>query len=169
MALSNLRIRAAKPREKPYKLTGGGGLYILVQPAGSKLWRLKYRFMGKEKLLSIGRYPEVSLARARREQLAARELLVDGRDPSAAKQIERDRRLAEYQRTFRALTEELLKKQEKEGRSRSTLKKNRWVLDMALAEIGNEPATALRAPAVLKALKKVEARGTFETARRLKS
>ena len=168
MALSDLRIRTAKPRDKPYKLTDGGGLYILVQPGGSKLWRMKYRFLGKEKLLSIGRYPEVGLARARKAQLAARELLVDGRDPSAVKQMERDRKLAEHARTFRALTEEFLKKQETEGRSPSTLKKNRWVLDMAIAEIGNEPATALKAPAILKVLKKVEARGTYETARRLK-
>lgn len=168
MALSDLRIRTAAPREKPYKLKDGGGLYLLVQPGGSKLWRLKYLFMGKEKSLAIGRYPEVGLARARKEQLAARELLVDGRDPSAVKQMERDRKLAEYARTFRALTEEFLKKQEKEGRSPSTLRKNRWVLDMALADIGNEPAMALRTPAVLKVLKKVEARGTYETARRLK-
>lgn len=168
MALSDLRIRTARPREKPFKLTDGGGLYLLVQPGGSKLWRMKYRFLGKEKLLSIGRYPEVGLARARKEQLAARELLVDGRDPSAVKQMERDRKLAEHARTFRALTEEFLKKQETEGRSPSTLKKNRWVLDMAIAEIGNEPATALKAPAILKVLKKVEARGTYETARRLK-
>jgi len=168
MALSDLRIRTARPREKPYKLTDGGGLYLLIQPGGSKLWRMKYRFFGKEKLLSIGRYPEIGLARARKEQLAARELLVDGRDPSAVKQLERDKKLAEHARTFRALTKEFLKKQEKEGRAPSTLKKNRWVLDMALADIGNEPATALRAPAVLKVLKKVEARGTYETARRLK-
>lgn len=168
MALSDLRIRTARPREKPFKLTDGGGLYLLVQPGGSKLWRMKYRFLGKEKLLSIGRYPEVGLARARKEQLAARELLVDGRDPSAVRQLERDRKLAEHARTFRALTEEFLKKQENEGRSPSTLKKNRWVLGMAIAEIGNEPATALKAPAILKVLKKVEARGTFETARRLK-
>lgn len=168
MALSDLRIKTARPREKPYKLTDGGGLFVLVQPGGSKLWRLKYRFMGKEKSLALGRYPEVGLARARKEQLAARELLVDGRDPSAVRKMERDKKLAEHARTFRALTEEFLKKQEKEGRATSTLKKNRWVLDMALADIGNEPATALRAPAVLKVLKKVEARGAHETARRLK-
>lgn len=76
-ALSDLRIRTARPRAKPYKLADGGGLYLLVQPNGSKLWRMKYRFMGREKLLSIGRYPEVGLARARKEQLAARELLDD--------------------------------------------------------------------------------------------
>lgn len=88
------------PAEKPYKLTDGGGLSLIVQPGGSKLWRMKYRFMGKEKLLSIGRYPEIGLARARKEQMAARELLVDGRDPSAVKQMERDMRLAEHARTF---------------------------------------------------------------------
>ncbi|MFN0023002.1 MAG: tyrosine-type recombinase/integrase [Parvularculaceae bacterium] len=168
MALSDLRIRTATPREKPYKLTDGGGLYLFVQPGGSKLWRMKYRFMGKEKLLSIGRYPEIGLARARKEQLAARELLVDGRDPSTVKQLEREKQVELHSRTIRALTDQFLAKQEKEGRAAATLKKNRWVLDMAIAQIGNEPAAALKAPAVLKVLKKVEARGTYETARRLK-
>lgn len=166
MALSDLRIRSAAPREKPYKLTDGGGLYLFVQPGGSKLWRMKYRFMGKEKLLSIGRYPEIGLARARKEQLAARELLVDGRDPSAVKQLEREKQVELHSRTISALTDQFLAKQEKEGRAAATLKKNRWVLDMAIAQIGNEPVTALKAPAVLKVLKKVEARGTYETARR---
>jgi hypothetical protein len=129
---------------------------------------MKYRFMGKEKLLSIGLYPEIGLARARKEQLAARELLVDGLDPSNVKQQEREKQVELHSRTFRALTEEFLKKQEKEGRANSTVKKNRWVLAMAIAQIGNEPVTALKAPAVLKVLKKVEARGTYETARRLK-
>lgn len=168
MALSDLRIRTAAPREKPYKLTDGRGLYLLVQPGGSKLWRLKYRFMGKEKSLSIGRYPEIGLARARKEHLAARELLADGRDPSAHKQAERDRKFVEHARTFRALTDEFLDKQERQGRSPSTLRKNRWVLEMALVDIGNAPAAALRAPEILKVLKKVEARGIYETARRLK-
>lgn len=168
MALSDLRIRSAARREKPYKLTDGGGLYLLVQPTGSKLWRMKYRFMGREKLLSIGRYPEVGLARARKEQLAARELLTEGRDPSAVKQIEREKVLAEHARTFRALTDQFLVRQEKEGRAAATLRKNKWVLEMAVSEIGAEPVTTIRAPTILKALRKVEARGTYETARRLK-
>lgn len=153
---------------KPYKITDGRGLYLLVQPNGSKLWRMKYGFMGREKLLSIGRYPEVGLAMARREHLAAKELLAEGRDPSTEKQAERARAMEEHGRTFGALMEQFLAKQEKDGRAASTLKKNRWVLDMAVREIGAQPIAAIKAPMILKALRKVEARGTYETARRLK-
>jgi len=81
--LTDPKIRQAKPSDKPYKLFDGGGLFLLVQPGGSKLWRLKYRFGGKEKLLAIGSYDKgVSLKKAREEGDKARDQLVEGIDPA---------------------------------------------------------------------------------------
>ena len=75
MALTNIKCKSAKPKDKPYKMFDGGGLYLLVNPTGSKLWRMKYRYLGKEKLLSFGSYPIVTLADARDEKNEAKKLL----------------------------------------------------------------------------------------------
>jgi hypothetical protein len=84
--LSDTAIRKAKPRSRPFKLSDGGGLFLLIQPSGSKWWRFKYRFAGKEKLLALGSYPEVSLAEAREKHFMARKALAAGTDPSGVKQ-----------------------------------------------------------------------------------
>ena len=88
MALSDLKIRKAKNREKPYKLADGGGLFLLVKPNGSKLWQQKYRFLGKEWLLSHGSYPAVSLAQARLKREKAHVVLAEGRDPAVQKRLD---------------------------------------------------------------------------------
>ena len=90
MPLKELEVKYAGKRQKPYKLSDGGGLHLLVQPNGSKLWRLKYRFGGKEKLLSFGKYPEISLAVARQKREKARALLVEGCDPGLQPASEED-------------------------------------------------------------------------------
>lgn len=89
MDLSDFALRKAKPGEKPYKLSDSGGLYALVTPSGSKLWRLKYRFGGKEKVLSFGAYPIVSLATARRKRDEAKQLLAEQTDPASKKILTR--------------------------------------------------------------------------------
>lgn len=89
MALTDVTARNAKPREKDYKLADGGGLYLLVTPSGGKLWRLKYRVHGVERKLARGRYPEMSLAKARKARDTAREAVSSGKDPSVAKRRER--------------------------------------------------------------------------------
>ena len=86
MALTDIAIRQAKPAAKPYKLADGAGLYLLVTPAGGKLWRLKYRVAGKEKLMAFGAYPEVSLADARKRRDEAKEQIAISKDPSREKQ-----------------------------------------------------------------------------------
>ena len=85
MALSDVKVRSAKPEAKADKLTGGEGMVSLVHPNGSKYWRLRYRFGGKEKMLALGKYPEVSLADARACRDEARKLLANGADPSENK------------------------------------------------------------------------------------
>ncbi len=85
MPLTDTAIRKAKPQEKPFKISDSGGLYLLVQPSGSKWWRYKYRFAGKEKLLALGSYPETSLAEARERHFQAKKALAAGSDPGEAK------------------------------------------------------------------------------------
>jgi hypothetical protein len=88
--LSDRAIRTSKPREKPYKLYDSGGLHVLVQPSGSKLWRLKYRFVGKEKLISFGAYPDVSLASAREKRDDAKKQLASSLGSVLARSFEKD-------------------------------------------------------------------------------
>jgi hypothetical protein len=104
LVLSDTKIRGAKPDEKPCKLTDEKGMHLLVMPSGSKLWRLAYRFGGKQKLISLGAYPEVSLADARERRDEAKKLLARGIDPSAKRRAEK-RAQAD---TFRAVAEEFL-------------------------------------------------------------
>ncbi|CAM3985699.1 Prophage integrase IntS [Klebsiella quasivariicola] len=82
MALTDAKIRAAKPDEKPYKLADSGNMFLLVHPNGSRYWRLRYRHLGKEKTLALSQYPEVSLSAARDKRDEARKLISDGIDPS---------------------------------------------------------------------------------------
>lgn len=85
MPLTDIQIRKAKAAEKPYKLTDGGGLHLAISPAGGKVWRLRYEIAGKEKLLTIGPYPDISLQEAREARTAQKKLLREGKDPSAEK------------------------------------------------------------------------------------
>ncbi|QFY89943.1 DUF4102 domain-containing protein [Magnetovirga frankeli] len=89
MALTAQQVKNAKPTDKPYKLADGEGLFLQVNPNGSKLWRLKYRFADKERLLSIGKYPDISLAEAREAKTKARKQLAENIDPSTAKRVEK--------------------------------------------------------------------------------
>ncbi len=169
MPLSETQIRNAKPRTKAYKLSDFEGLFLLINPSGSKLWRLKYRVNGKEKLLSIGKYPDVSLADARRKKEDARSALAAGRDPGAEKQ---ERKRAERIRlgtTFASQAEAFIEKARKEGRAKSTMDKTEWLIGMAIDAFGSKPITDVTAPVILDCLRKVEAKGNYETARRLRS
>src|SRR5271163_1515274 len=89
MALTDTEIRRSKPGDKPYKLSDGGGLHLMVTPAGGKLWRWKYRFEGKEKLMALGKYPQISLAVARKRHSDGRDLLASGIDPMAHRKAEK--------------------------------------------------------------------------------
>ena len=115
MALTDIAIRNAKPRPKPYKLGDALGLFLLVQPTGGKLWRLKYRVDGKEKKLGIGTYPEIGLAEARKRRDDARELIAAGKDPSREKQREKTRARLGADNTFAAIAAEYCKKRRRDG------------------------------------------------------
>jgi integrase len=168
-ARNETAFRNAKPREKPFKLSDGGGLYMLVQPNASKLWRLAYRYDGKQKLLALGAYPVISLTDARAMRNDAKRLLTQGSDPSITRKSERRAAKLARRNTFKALAEELLAKAEKQGNAKATLKKKKWLLDFAIAELGARPIAEIKAPALLEALRKIERRGRYETATRARS
>ena len=113
--LNDTRVRNAKRADRPIKLSDGGGLHLLIQPNGSKLWQLAYRFGGKQKTLAIGVYPTVTLKHAREKRDEAKRLLADNIDPSTQRRLEK--LTAASGNTFRAVAEEVLVKLEREGRT----------------------------------------------------
>ncbi len=145
------------------------GLFVLVKVSGSKSWRFKYRFDGKEKLLVIGDYPAVSLAQARKARDAAKVHLADGVDPNEAKQDDKRIRLEAKGQTFAKIGETFLDKQRKEAKSKATLDKTEYHLKLANKDFGSKPISEITAPMILKTLRKVEAKGNYETAHRLRA
>eukprot|EP01013_Petalomonas_cantuscygni_P017534 TRINITY_DN34692_c0_g1_i1.p1 TRINITY_DN34692_c0_g1~~TRINITY_DN34692_c0_g1_i1.p1 ORF type:complete len:350 (-),score=32.56 TRINITY_DN34692_c0_g1_i1:1474-2523(-) len=169
MPLTDTQVRHLKSKEKAYKVADGGGLYIHVTATGSKLWRMRYRVGGKEQLLSFGAYPEVSLARAREKRQDAKALLADGIDPMAKQKADRNERAAKNEHTFSNIAAELVDKLRKEGKAETTLKKKQWLIDMANKDFGDHPIRNITPPLILVALRKVEALGNHESAKRLRS
>lgn len=169
MPLSDIQVRNLKPRDKAYKVFDFEGLFVLVKMNGSKLWQFKYRLFGKERLLSIGVYPDVSLAQARKAKEDARAKVAVGVDPSEAKQTERRVKQEEAAQTFELIGGLFLEKQRKEGKSKATLDKTEYHLKLANRDFGRRPITEINAPLILKTLKKVEAKGNYETAHRLRA
>ena len=108
MPLTDLKIRSLKPEDKPRRYTDGGNLFVEVRPSGSKLWRYAYKFDGKQKLMALGSYPEVSLAKARQKRTEARALLIDGIDPMQQAKVDKLEQKALTEHTFSALASELL-------------------------------------------------------------
>ena len=169
MPLTDTAIRNARPSGTSYKLFDGGGLYVQVTPKGSRLWRLKYRYDGREKLLSFGPYPVTGLKKARLKRDEAKAKLLDGIDPSQAKRASRREARLERANTFEAISNEYLAKLEKEGRAAVTLKKTRWLLDFTKNRFANRPMGEIEAPEILALLRELEATGKYETTRRMRS
>jgi integrase len=167
--LTDTAIRNAKPREKPYKVSDSQGLYLLVNPRGSKLWRVKYRIDGIERKLAIGPYPEITLAEARAARDAARRQLAHAIDPNYAKRQARIEATLRAENSFSKVADELIAKREKEGVSPRTLEKYRWVLKLFSAEISRRPVAEISPAELLHELKYQERRGKFETAKRMRS
>jgi hypothetical protein len=128
MPLTAFAIDRAKPQERAFKLADGGGLFLLVQPNGSKLWRLRYFYLGKQRTLSIGPYPIVSLADARAKREQAKKQIIAGVDPSVQKKLDRIAAESASRNTFGLLAAEYIARLEANGAAPQTLKKNRWFL-----------------------------------------
>nr|WP_319515058.1 integrase arm-type DNA-binding domain-containing protein [uncultured Cohaesibacter sp.] len=169
MALSNFAIKHAKPKEQPYKLFDGQGLFLLVNPNGRKWWRHKYAFDGKEKLLSFGTYPEVSLKEARAKREDARKLLASGQDPSMRRKQESLQRTLANAQTFSSVAQELIEKREREGISEATHKKMLWFASKLEDAIGSRPVSEILPLEILQILRVIESRGNLETAKRVRA
>lgn len=127
MALTAAAIKNAKGREKPYKLTDSDGLFLYVTPNGGRYWRMNYRYLGKQKTLAFGVYPDTGLADAREQRDAALKVLAKGDDPAERAKLDRLAATIPAANGFQAVADEWLVKVEREGRSAVAMKKLRWL------------------------------------------
>jgi integrase len=168
MALTDTLIRNAKPKAQVYKLSDGGGMYLLVTPKGARYWRLDYRFAGKRRTLALGVYPTSTLSNARSRREDARAALDKGIDPAAAKKATRRSAKLASENTFGAIAREWLENQQNrfvpQYRARILARLEADIFP----QIGSRPITDIDAPELLEMLRKVEKRGAIETARRLR-
>lgn len=170
MALTDTFVRQVKATEKAIgdKYADGAGMYLLVKAAG-KYWRMDYSFGGKRKTLALGTYPEVSLAKARERRAAARELLADGNDPSAAKREEKQARADAAASTFEVVARQWLSKTAAKRQPITQGKVKTWLEKDVFPFIGKMPISAIGPRDVLeRVVRKLEARGAIDTAHRVK-
>ncbi|CAM2184482.1 Integrase [Burkholderia latens] len=169
MPLTDTAIRNAKPADKPVRLFDGGGLYLEVAPSGGKWWRLKYRFGGKEKRYSLGVYPEVTLATARKKRDEAREKLAAGIDPGEAKKAEKRASLLAAAHSFEVVARDWM------AERKTTVEPAQHAKTLARMEndvfpwLGKRPIAEIDAPEILVVLKRVDGRGARFTAHRIRS
>ena len=169
MPLTDTAIRNAKPSDKVRTLSDAHGLQMRILPSGGKSWRYSYRHDSKQKSVVLGKYPEMSLSEARAARDVCRKQLSQGLDPVGERdKTEREAELAKGA-TFQAVADEFTAKMAREGKAEITLSKRRWLMDMACAEFGNRPIAEIRPADVLALLRKIEARGMHETAKRMRS
>lgn len=169
MALTDTTIRNAKAGPKPIKLADGGGMFLLITPAGGKLWRLKFRIDGREKLLAMGSYPEVGLGEARRRREEARELIALGKDPSREKQRDKVRARIQAADTFKLIADEYCEKRKRDGTkgwSPATAVRSEYLLSLVCGSIGTLPIGEIEPADVLAAIRRIEGKGKLESARR---
>jgi len=167
--LSDIQVSKAKPKDKDYNLFDGGGLYLLVTTTGGKLWRMKYRFEGKERRIAFGSYPEISLADARRRKEEARKLVANGTDPANAKKAQKQAGEDRAANSFEVIAREwygAFQDQWTPGHATKLLSRMEREL---FPYIGSMPIEEIKAPDVLKVLKRIESRGILETAHRVKT
>ena len=168
MRLTDTRIRTAKPKPKAYKLSDGGGMYLLVTPDGARYWRMDYRFAGKRRTLALGVYPTLTLSEARARREAARASLAKDVDPGVAKKAAQRATKLAGENTFEAVAREWIANQHKRlSPGYCALLLARFEADI-FPQIGSRPIAEIDAPELLDALRKVEKRGAIETARRIR-
>lgn len=162
MKLTARQISTAKPTEKPYKLSDGGGLYLLVNPNGSRYWRMKYRYAGKEKLLSIGVYPDVTLAEARDKRTEAKRMLAAGEDPSEVKQAAREAKSLAVNNSFELLALEWHEHKKTNWSSGYADDILEYLRKDIFPYIGKKAVTDIKPMTMLSVLKKMEERGVLD-------
>jgi integrase len=168
MALTDVKVRSAKPTNKPYKLTDGEGMHLMVHPNGSKYWRLQYRFDGKQKMLALGIYPEISLSEARQRRDEAKRQVANAIDPSEQKKVEKQARKATVENTFKAIALEW-----------HEYKRPNWSKGYAediieafendiFPDIGKRPIAEIKPLEILSSLRKLEKRGVLDKLRKIR-
>ena len=167
MKLSEVEIRKTKPKAKSFKLSDGGGMYLEVMPSGSKYWRLKFRFEGKEKRLALGVYPEVSLSMARDRRFEARKILAIGIDPSANRKAAKEATNQKNQNSFEIITREWMSTHMAE---KSASHKNRVLRRFEIylfPWLGSKAIADITAPEILDCIKRIQKQNKLETAHRM--
>lgn len=167
MPLTDSAVRTAKPREKLYRLSDTHGLCLEITTTGSKLWRFRYRFAGKPKMISLGAYPEVTLAKARELRSTARSLVATGVDPSSHKQAEKRAREAESY-TFEKLADEWYAYNVPRWAETTAYKARLYLDNDIYPAIGKRPAGEITRPDLVDLVRKVEARGTLNAAGKIR-
>ena len=166
MVLTDTQIKKIKPREKAFQLTDGNGLFLWITPTGGKLWRWGYRFIGKEKTMSYGKYPDVSLAQARELHQEARKLLALGTDPMAKRKADKLANQIGQENSFEAVARKWLAhwRANKSTRHADSVQR-RLELDV-FPSFGNRPITKIEAPELVRMAKGIEGRGAIDIAKR---
>ncbi|QFY43969.1 tyrosine-type recombinase/integrase [Candidatus Methylospira mobilis] len=167
--LSDIQVRKAKPQEKPFKLADERGLYLLVNPNGAKLWRMNYRFTGKQKTLALGVYPDVSLSDARTKRDEARQLMAQGIDPSAQRKSAKAATAERAANSFEVIAREWLESQRSKWDTGTHEKIQARLESNLFPYLGVRPIAEITAPEQLTALRRVAERGANHTAARLRS
>ena len=167
ISLSDAKVRNAKPKTKPYKIADGEGLFLLIIPSGSKYWRLKYFFAGKEKILALGVYPEVNLADARERRAQARKVLAAGNDPGEVKKEAKRLAIFKNANAFEVVAREWYEKRKHEWAPSSADTMLTRLEQHILPKLGPRPIADITPPEVLAMLRVVEDSGALETSRRV--
>ncbi len=165
--LNDMKCRNAVPLEKPYKLYDGGGLHLWVSPTGVKVWRFRYLVDGKEKLLSLGKFPDKGIRAAREERDRMRVSLLDGIDPSGARKV-RKGLPPDTENSFEIVAREWHRRMSVQWQASHAVRLMQRLEKFVFPQIGAAQVASLKAPDVLAVLRKIEARGTIETAHRVK-
>lgn len=167
MALTHTAIQALKPADKPYSKPDGLGLILYVQPNGSMWWRFRYRIHGTPKMLSLGVYPDVSLAQARSKRDEARALVADGIDPSAARKDAKAQAKLEAINTFEAVAKDWHALHNKSKSERHQQRVRRWLDAYLFPLLGSKPVASITAPMVLETTSELQKQNKLETAHRV--
>jgi hypothetical protein len=166
--LTDMKVQKAKPKDKPITLFDGGGLFLLITPTGGKLWRFKYRFDGKQKLLAFGSYPDINLMDARHRRDDARKLLANNVDPGAVRKAQKQAKVEETE-TFEVIAREWHNKfMHTWKKSHSSRVLSRLERDV-FPHLNQRPIAQIKAPELLGVLRRLESRGILHTAHIIRS
>ena len=167
--LTNIAVQKAAPKEdRPYKMSDGHGLFLLIKPSGAKYWRWSYRYAGKQKELALGTYPLISLKAARTARDDARRKLLDGVDPGGLRKLQKTMRIVATGNSFQAVALEWFSRQKPRWAEKHWVKVQ-WMLEKNLFPwLGTRPVSEITPPELLATLLRIEERGAIETAKRVK-